>query len=73
MCIWKQWKTPKNREKNLIKLGIDKYTAHKVANCTRAYAHVCKCGAVNVAITNKRLTQFGLVSMSDYYTKQCTC
>ena len=27
MCIWKHWKTPKNRAKNLIKLGISrKYT-----------------------------------------------
>ena len=27
MCIWKHWKTPQNREKNLIKLGIDRNTA----------------------------------------------
>lgn len=24
MCIWKQWKTPQNRIKNLMKLGVDK-------------------------------------------------
>ena len=37
-------------------------------------AYVCNKGAVNVAISNKRLTQFGLVSMLDYYTKRCvTC
>ena len=73
-CIWKHWKNPQTRERNLMKLGIDKKTAHKAANCSRAYAHVCSCGAVNIAITNKRLTSFGLVSMLDYYTERCvTC
>ena len=27
--IWKQWKVPSERIKNLIKLGIPKYYAHK--------------------------------------------
>lgn len=74
MCIWKHWKTPQNRAKNLMKLGIDRITAYKVGYCSRAYAHVCSCGAVNIAITNKRLASFGLISMLDYYTEKCvTC
>ena len=28
MCIWKQWKLPKTRKRNLIKLGIPEYFAH---------------------------------------------
>ena len=71
MCIWKHWKTPQNRAKNLMKLGIDRITAYKVGYCSRAYAHVCSCGAVNIAITNKRLASFGLISMLDYYTERC--
>ena len=70
MCIWKHWKTPQNRAKNLMKLGIDRITAYKVGYCSRAYAHVCSCGAVNIAITNKRLASFGLISMLDYYTER---
>ena len=31
MCIWKQWKTPQNRAKNLMKLGVDKDTAKLTA------------------------------------------
>ena len=74
MCIWKQWKTPQNRAKNLIKLGINKYTAWKVAYAGDRIAYVCNKGAVNVAISNERLTRFGLVSMIDYYTERCiTC
>ena len=74
MCIWKQWKTPQNRAKNLIKLGINKYTAWKVAYAGDRIAYVCNKGAVNVAISNERLTRFGLASMMDYYTERCvTC
>ena len=74
MCIWKQWKTPQNRAKNLIKLGINKYIAWKVAYAGDRIAYVCNKGAVNVAISNERLTRFGLVSMMDYYAERCvTC
>ena len=74
MCIWKHWKTPQNRAKNLMKLGINKYTAWKVAYAGKRIAYVCNKGAVNVAINNRRLASFGLISMLDYYTKRCvTC
>lgn len=74
MCIWKQWKTPQNREKNLVKLGIDRNTARRVAYTGKRIAYVCNKGAVNVAISNKRLASFGLITMLDYYTEKCvTC
>jgi group II intron reverse transcriptase/maturase len=31
-CIWKQWKLPRTRYKNLVKLGTDKYKAYQYAN-----------------------------------------
>jgi predicted XRE-type DNA-binding protein len=74
MCIWKHWKTPQNRAKNLMKPGINKYTAWKVAYAGERIAYACNKGAVNIAISNKRLASFGLISMLDYYTKRCvTC
>ena len=74
MCIWKQWKTPQNREKNLVKLGIDRNTARRVAYTGSRIAYVCNKGAVNVAINNKRLASFGLISMLEYYTERSvTC
>ena len=44
-------------------------------NLNQAYLQVvCNKGAVNVAINNKRLASFGLISMLDYYTERCvTC
>ena len=68
MCIWKHWKTPKNKEKNLVKLGVPRWAAHKVANTGNRIAHMCQNGWVQKAISNKRLADFGLISMLDYYT-----
>jgi len=74
MCIWKHWKTAQNRAKNLMKLGINRYAAWRTAYAGARIAYVCNRGAVNVAINNKRLASYGLISMLDYYTKRCvTC
>jgi group II intron reverse transcriptase/maturase len=73
MCIWKHWKTPQNRAKNLIKLGVPKWAA-KRTSYAKGFARVCRASDVSQAISNKRLAEFGLISMLDYYTKRCvTC
>ena len=74
MCIWKHWKTPQNRAKNLIKLDVPRWAAFKIAYCGDKYARLAHNGWVQKAISIKRLTSFGLVSMLDYYTERCvTC
>lgn len=70
MCIWKQWKTPENRQKNLMKLGVEKDTARITAYTGSRIAYVCSRRVLNFAISIKRLTQFGLVTMLDYYTER---
>ena len=74
MCIWKQWKTPQNRQKNLMKLGVDKDIARITAYTGARIAYVCSRRVLNFAINKERLTRRGLVSMLDYYTEWCvTC
>jgi RNA-directed DNA polymerase len=74
MCIWKHWKTPKNRAMNLIKLGVSKKYAWSTAYCGAHIAHVCQGGAMNIAVTKMKLGRFGLISMLDYYEeKRVTC
>ena len=74
MCIWKQWKTPQNRAKNLIKLGVDNDIAWTTAYTGNRIAYVCQRRVMNFAINKERLTRFGLVSMLDYYTERSvTC
>ena len=74
MCIWKHWKTPQNRAKNMMRLDVPRWAAFKIAYCGDRYARLAHNGWVQKAISNKRLTTFGLVSMLDYYTERCvTC
>ena len=74
MCIWRHWKTPQNRAKNLIKLGISRRFAWSTAYYGAHIARVCQGGAMNMAVTKERLTRFGLVSMVDYYAERLvTC
>ena len=74
MCIWKHWKTPKNRAKNLMKLGINRKDAWTTAYSGRRIAYVCQRRTINFAVTKERLTRYGLVSMLDYYVeRRVTC
>ena len=54
MCIWKHWKTPKNRAKNLIKLGIAAWSAWKIAYL-HGYARPARCWDVHQAISISRI------------------
>ena len=74
MCVWKHWKTPKNRAKNLMKLDVPRWAAYEIAYSGARIARMCRNGWVQKAISNKRLADFGLISMKDYYTNGCaTC
>ena len=59
MCIWKQWKLPKTKKRNLMKLGIPEYFAHQAANSRKKYWYVSGMGAVNRALTKERLINGG--------------
>jgi group II intron reverse transcriptase/maturase len=67
MCIWKQWKKPKTKKRNLIKLGIPEYFAHQAANSRRKYWYVSGMGAVNRALTKERLVNSGFYDLATAY------
>ena len=70
VIIWKQWKTAKKREWGLLKLGVEKWIAHKVANWGDHYQFVATKSVVARAISKEILTKRGLISISDYYQKE---
>ena len=70
MCIWKHWKTPRNRAKNLMKLDVPRWAAYNIAYCGNRYARLAHNGWVHKAISNERLAAFGLVSMSNNYAER---
>ena len=65
--IWKQWKKPKTKLKNLMKLGVPEYYAHMAANSHRGYWFTVNTGAVTRGITNERLTRVGFFELSPAY------
>ena len=57
-----------------MKLDVPRWATFKIAYCVSKYARLAHNEWIQKAITTKRLTAFGLVSMLDYYTKRCvTC
>ena len=69
VIIWKKWKTIQKREWGLLKLGVPKWIAHKVANWGDHYQFVATKSVLARAISKEKLTKRGLVSVFDYYQK----
>ena len=67
MYIWKQWKLPRTRVKNLRKLGLPEWRACEVVYSRKAYWRCAKHAGVNMAITSKRLAQAGYYNILDRY------
>ena len=68
VIIWKQWKTGKKRLWGLLKLGVPKWIAHKVAQWGNHYQFVATKSVLKNAVSKEILTKRGLVSISDYYS-----
>ena len=73
MYIWKQWKLPKTRMKNMIKLGIVEWRAAEVAYSRKAYWRSARHATVQKAISNERLVRAGYYSILDRYESVHLC
>ena len=74
MYIWKQWKKPRTRLRNLLKLGIPEKYAWMAAMSRCGYWFTVKTGAVERAISNKRLARAGFFDLSlAYESIQLAC
>lgn len=69
MCFWKQWKTAKNRRRNLQKLGMHPTEAYKNSHTSKSIARIATSWVLTTTITNKRFEQFGLLTASKQYQK----
>lgn len=69
MCIWKKWKTARNRRRNLIKLGVDKYNAYKYSHTSKGPIRIAYSWILTKTITNANLERFGLLSAEKYYNE----
>ena len=67
MCIWKQWKKPKTKVRNLIKMGVPKDMAWQTGNSRRGYWFTTHTVAVNMAMTKERLINSGFYDLATAY------
>ena len=69
MCIWKCWKLPRTRVRNLIKCGIPQWRAYQWGNASKGYWAVANSGIMQVAASNRNLARAGYPSLLGYYEK----
>ena len=67
MCIWKQWKKPKTKIRNLIKLGVPEDLALQAGNSRRGYWFTTHTVAINMAMTKERLINSGFYDLATAY------
>ena len=67
MIIWKQWKKPGNRVKQLRKCGFPDWMANAYGNCRKGIMR-CASSFMSRAIPKETFDKAGLVSLLDYYT-----
>lgn len=67
MCIWKQWKTARNREKALVKLGFPRWGAHSYANTRKGCMAIARSRVMTRAVPKRILDLKGLLSLADHY------
>ena len=73
MYIWKQWKKPSARVRNLMKLGMPQWMAYRNGNSQKGYWAVAGSGILTHTITNERLVRAGYFSLSDRYESLHLC
>ena len=66
MCIWKQWKKPKTRVRNLRKCGFPDWAAMAYGNSRKGTMR-CASSFMNRAVPKATFDKAGLISLLDYY------
>ena len=71
--IWKQWKLPRTRVKNLVNLEMPQWQAYRNGNSRNGYWAIAGSGILKTTITNERLVQARYYSILDQYESLHLC
>ena len=63
MCYWKQWRRPRTKVRNLVRLGVNLDMAIKHAISRKSYWRLSRTPAMRYAMPNRWLEQLGLLSL----------
>jgi len=69
MCYWKQWRRPRRRIRELIKLGVGKHDAIRLGLSRKSYWRLSKTLATNSGLNNAHFERTGLISMRTLWCK----
>lgn len=69
MCFLKQWRKPRTRIRNLIKLGVPEKPAISIGLSSKGPYRLAKTFAVHQGISNEFLSKLGLVSAKEIWVK----
>ena len=69
MCYWKQWRLPRTKVRNLVRLGVNLDMAIKHAVTRKSYWRMSRTPAMRYAMPNKWLTQQGLLSLKQLWSE----
>jgi len=67
MCIWKQWKKPKTKIRNLLKMGVPMELSWQAGNSRRGHWFTTQTVAINMAMTKERLINSGFYDLTTAY------
>jgi len=67
MCYWKQWRRPRTRISNLLKLGTSSRHAFSTGLSRKGYWRLSRTLATHTGMTNEWIAQQGLLSIRDLW------
>ena len=68
-CIWKDWKKPERKRKNLMQLGVDYHHAYAWSRTRKGGWAIAQSPIMITTITLERLAKRGYKSMLEHYKK----
>jgi RNA-directed DNA polymerase len=68
MCLWKNWKIPKTKVRNLIRLGVPKWKAHEWGNSRKCYWRISNSPILHKTLDNSYWSNRGLKSLQERYS-----
>ncbi len=68
-CIWKDWKKPERKRKNLMQLGVDYHHAYAWSRTRKGGWAIAQSPIMITTITLERLAKRGYESMLEHYKK----
>jgi RNA-directed DNA polymerase len=65
--IWKQWKRPKTKISNLVRLGVSQRKAYQWGNSSLGYCRIAHSPVMSTTLNNEYFQRMGYVGFYNYY------